>query len=146
MWCGGLSCSASRGILVPRPGIERACPAWQGRCLTLGPPEKSFVWLSYWTTLCPPSFAAILQVPWPGVLKQLCLLTQLYPTLCNLLEWVAMSFSRGPSQPGVLKVCIPVSSRSSWELVRNVNSYAVRGGRERSVYGALQVILRHADL
>ena len=37
----GLSCSAARGILVSRPGIEPASPALQGRFLTTGPPGKS---------------------------------------------------------------------------------------------------------
>ena len=36
-----LSCSVTRGILVPWPGIELASPALQGRFLITGPPGKS---------------------------------------------------------------------------------------------------------
>ena len=41
-----LSCSAECGILLPRPGIEPMFPALQGRFLTTGPQEKSFLLLS----------------------------------------------------------------------------------------------------
>ena len=37
----GLSCPATCGILVPRPGIEPASPAWEDRFFTTGPPGKS---------------------------------------------------------------------------------------------------------
>ena len=42
----GLSCPASCGNLVPRPGIELASPALEGGFFTTGPPEKSpaFIW------------------------------------------------------------------------------------------------------
>ena len=36
----GLSCSASCGILVPRPGFEPTFLAFQGGFLTTGPPGK----------------------------------------------------------------------------------------------------------
>ena len=36
----GLCCPAACGILVPRPGIEPASPAWEGGFLTTGPPGK----------------------------------------------------------------------------------------------------------
>ena len=38
-----LSCSAACGILLPHPGIEPMSPALQGRFLTTGPQEKSFL-------------------------------------------------------------------------------------------------------
>ena len=37
------SCCAACGILVPRPGIDPASPALEGRFLTAGPPGKSFL-------------------------------------------------------------------------------------------------------
>ena len=40
----GLSCPAACGILVPRPGIDPAPPALEGRFLTTGPPGKSPSW------------------------------------------------------------------------------------------------------
>ena len=36
-----LSCPTACGILVPRPGIEPASPALEGRLLTTAPPGKS---------------------------------------------------------------------------------------------------------
>ena len=36
-----LNFSAACGILVPRPGMESAFPALEGRFLTSGPPGKS---------------------------------------------------------------------------------------------------------
>ena len=36
----GLSCHTACGILVPRPGIEPAFPALEGRFLTTGPQGK----------------------------------------------------------------------------------------------------------
>ena len=36
-----LSCPTARGILVPRPEVELASPALEGRFLTAGPPGKS---------------------------------------------------------------------------------------------------------
>ena len=41
----GLSCPEACGILVPRPGIEPASPALEGRFLTTGPPGKSQEWI-----------------------------------------------------------------------------------------------------
>ena len=45
-----LSRSTARGILVPQPGIEPACPALQGRFFTAGPAGKfccaPILWLS----------------------------------------------------------------------------------------------------
>ena len=37
----GLGCSVAGGVFVPRPGVEPTSPAWQGRCLTTGPPGKA---------------------------------------------------------------------------------------------------------
>ena len=37
----GLTCSAAREILVPRPGMEPTSPALEGGFLTTGPPGKS---------------------------------------------------------------------------------------------------------
>ena len=39
----GLSCSLAHGILVPRPGIEPASLALEGRFLTTGPPGESLL-------------------------------------------------------------------------------------------------------
>ena len=39
----GLSCPATAGIIVPRPGIEPESPALEGGFLTTGPPGKSQV-------------------------------------------------------------------------------------------------------
>ena len=48
LWLAGLvvvacqlSYPAACGMLVPRPGIELASPALEGRFLTTGPPGKS---------------------------------------------------------------------------------------------------------
>ena len=40
----GLSCPAACGILVPRPGMEPASPALEGRFLTTEPPGKSLLY------------------------------------------------------------------------------------------------------
>ena len=38
-----INCLVACGILVPRPGIEPASPALQGRFLITGPPRKSLL-------------------------------------------------------------------------------------------------------
>ena len=58
---GNLSCSAARGILVPRPGIEPESPALQGGFLTTAPPGKH---------LCFPS-TAVTQMTCPRTHDQL---------------------------------------------------------------------------
>ena len=38
-----LSCPATCGILVPRPGVEPASPALEGGFLTTGPPGRTHI-------------------------------------------------------------------------------------------------------
>ena len=90
---------------LPNPGIKPGSPAFQADALTSEPPGKpngvmkSWTWLSY----C--------------VCVSVCEVTQSCPTLCDpmdcslpgsslhgilqarVLEWVAISFSRGSSRP-----------------------------------------------
>ena len=44
LFCGHKTC----GILAPRPGIEPAPPALEGKVLTAGPPEKSLKLFLQW--------------------------------------------------------------------------------------------------
>ena len=47
----GLSCPKACRILVPRPGIEPASPALEGRFLTTGPQGKSLFYFLFLVTL-----------------------------------------------------------------------------------------------
>ena len=119
----GLSWSIACGILVPRPRIEPASPALQGGFLTTGLPGKS---PQYVFNCChfyfkePPSslFFSVILVFLIKIIKRKCLLlscVHLFATPWTIarqsplsmefsrpeywMEWVAISLSRGSSQP-----------------------------------------------
>ena len=111
MMCRLLTVAASLAVEhgglwdLPRPGIKPMFPAWAGRFLTTGPPEKSYLVLNLYRGL---------RCQWEVKAKEW--VAQSSPTVCDpvdcsppgssaggilqarILEWVAIS-SRGSSHP-----------------------------------------------